>query len=175
MRSVTDDSRQAMYAAISATSPAGEVVAAARRQRGLLEEARGVFTDRLACASDDYEATKALRLVYQAIDGLDPQSRDWVIPFATPRRWSPEWRIERRRAGRARHDGANRAGTRVGATPDPTDHGTRSPARTRVPATASVIDRLSLDRAADDGWPPDRSEHPQSTAGPRAATAVDRR
>ncbi|HZR15388.1 MAG TPA: hypothetical protein VFC33_19285 [Acidimicrobiia bacterium] len=175
MRSVTDDSRHAMYAAISAALPAGDVAAAARRQRGLLEEARGVFTDRLARASDDYEATNALRLVYQAIDGLDPQSRDGVIPFATPRRWSPEWRIERRRAGRARHDGAKGATTPAAAvTVKPPEHGMRSPARRRVHAPVS-IDGLSLDRAADDGWPPDHSQHPQHRAGPRAATAVDRR
>lgn len=156
MPPLVDRAEHLSQTATSATAVL-ELVAAAGGHRDALEAARAVFIDRLQRASDDYDATTALALVYRAINALDTQNLPDRAAPKPARRWSQRWRAQRRHDLHD-HDRA----TKIAA---------RATARKRIPTLATLVvlahdrpapahatdlntDPWALDRAADDGWPP---------------------
>lgn len=152
-----------------------ELVAAAGGHRDALEAARAVFIDRLQRASDDYDATTALALVYRAINALDTQNLPDRAAPKPARRWSQRWRAHRRHDLQD-HDRATKIAARARArkrTPtlgelvEPLAHDRRAPAD----ATDVNTDPWALDRAADDGWPPTPTKARRVTDAPTQTRA----
>jgi hypothetical protein len=135
-----------------------ELVAASGGHRDALEAARAVFIDRLQRASDDYDASTALALVYRAINALDTQNLPEGAAPKPARRWSQRWRAQRRHEVHD-HDRATKIAARARARrriPTLGELVGPLPPDRPVPAHATDVDTdpWALDRAADDGWPP---------------------
>jgi hypothetical protein len=93
---VAHTAQQLVQSAASSATAVSDLVAAADGRRSALEDGRDVFIDRLHRVSDDYAATKALRLIYAAIDAVDTENRAEPVPAKTARRWSQRGRAARR-------------------------------------------------------------------------------